>query len=115
MYYWWIKISTKIDIIKNLIPKFNNIIFVGGIANNILSFEGNRIGKSISENNCESIIKEIFEISKKYACEITYPEDVLIGKNTDDKSQIKNLNEISDDDFILDVGPKTLKRIKKYN
>ena len=106
------KISTKIDIIKNLIPKFNNIIFVGGMANNILSFKGNKIGKSISEENCESIIQEIFEISKNALCEVTYPEDVLIGKSADDDAQIKDLKDIADDDLILDVGPKTLKRIK---
>ena len=106
------KISTKINIIKNLIPKFNNIIFVGGMANNILSFKGNRIGKSISEENCESIIKEIFEISKNTLCEITYPEDVLIGKSANDDAHIKDLKDIADDDLILDVGPKTLKRIK---
>ena len=42
------------------------------MANNILSFKGNIIGKSISEKNCESIIKQIFEISKNTLCEITY-------------------------------------------
>ena len=41
------KISTKIGIIKNLIPKFDNIIIVGGMANNILNYKGNQIGKSI--------------------------------------------------------------------
>jgi phosphoglycerate kinase len=107
------KISTKIDIIKNLIPKFNNIIFVGGMANNILSFKGNKIGKSISEENCEKIIKEIFEISKNQLCEITYPDDVLVGKSTDGSAQTKDLRDISDDDLILDLGPKTLKKIKK--
>ena len=77
-----------------------------------MSFKGNRIGKSISEENCERLIKEIFEISKNTLCEITYPEDVLIGKSTDDDAQIKDLKEIADDDLILDVGPKTLKKIK---
>ena len=43
------KISTKIGIIKNLLPKFDNIIIVGGMANNIISFKGNQIGKSIKE------------------------------------------------------------------
>ena len=85
------KISTKIGIIKNLIPKFDNIIFVGGMANNIISFKGNNIGKSIKEENCEIIIKEIFETSKKYSCVISFPEDVLVGKNIDDKSQIKEI------------------------
>ena len=106
------KISTKIGIIKNLIPKFDNIIIVGGMANNILSFKGNQIGKSMKEKNCEMIINEIFETSKKNSCIITYPEDVLVGKNMEDKSKIKDLNKISDDDFILDIGPKTISKIK---
>ena len=66
----------------------------------------------MSEENCESIIKEIFEISKNTLCEITYPGDVLIGKSTDGDAKIKDLKDIADDDLILDVGPKTLKRIK---
>ncbi len=106
------KISTKIGIIKNLIPKFNNIIIVGGMANNILSHKGISIGKSIKEGKCEKIINEIFEASKNYSCEITYPEDVLVGKNYKDKSQVKELNEISEDDLILDIGPKTINKIK---
>ena len=105
------KISTKIGIIKNLIPKFDNIVIVGGMANNILNHNGNKIGKSIKEENCEIIINEIFKTSKNYSCEITYPEDVLIGKNIEGTSQVKKLSEIQDDDLILDIGPKTLNKI----
>ena len=107
------KISTKIGIIKNLIPKFDNIIIVGGMANNIISYKGYNIGKSIKEENCEMAIKEIFETSKNNHCEITFPEDVLIGKSMDDKSKAKELNCIKDDELILDIGPKTIKKIKK--
>ena len=106
------KISTKIGIIKNLIPKFDNIIIVGGMANNIISYNGNNIGKSIKEENCQIVIEEIFETSKNHSCSIIFPEDVLIGKNMNDKSQVKELNEIKDDDLILDIGPKTIKKIK---
>ena len=106
------KISTKIGIIKNLIPKFDNIIIVGGMANNIISYNGNNIGKSIIEENCKIVIEEIFETSKNHTCSIIFPEDVLIGKNMNDKSQVKELNEIKDDDLILDIGPKTIKKIK---
>ena len=106
------KISTKIAIIKNLIPKFNNIIIVGGMANNILKYKGNKIGKSIKEENCEMIIDQIFETSKNHSCVIYYPEDVLVGKNMNDQSQIKEINDITDDDLILDIGPKTLNKIK---
>ena len=106
------KISTKIGIIKNLIPKFDNIVIVGGMANNILSHEGNQIGRSIKEENCGTIINEIFETAKNYPCEIIYPEDVSVGKNMNDKAQIKELNQITTDDIILDIGPKTVNKIK---
>ncbi len=105
------KISTKINLIKNLIPKFDNIIVVGGMANNILSYKGNSIGKSIKEENCEKEIENVFKTSKDHSCSIIYPKDVKIGKSMDDKSQIKDLTEVSADDLILDIGPKTLKKI----
>ena len=107
------KISTKIGIIKNLIPKFNNIIIVGGMANNILHHKGNEIGKSIKEENCEGIIEEIFEKSKQHSCSISFPIDVLVGKNLKSNSEVKELNEINEDDLILDIGPKTINTIKK--
>jgi len=105
------KISTKINIIKNLISKFNNIIIVGGMANNILKYKGYPIGKSIKEENCDKIVQEIFTLSKKEKCKIIYPEDVAVGKNFNGKPEIKDLNNISKDDLILDIGPKTIKTI----
>ena len=105
------KISSKIGIIENLIPKFDNIVFVGGMANNILNFKKISIGKSLHEKNCDKIIKKIFDESKKNSCKITYPEDVVIGKELQGKPIVKNLAEITDDDMILDIGPKTIKKI----
>jgi phosphoglycerate kinase len=105
------KISSKINIIKNLIAKFDNIIIVGGMANNILRYKGYEIGKSIQEDNCDKIIEEIFSLSKKENCKIIYPEDVAVGKNLDGSAEIKELNNISKDELILDIGPKTIKAI----
>ena len=106
------KISTKIGIIKNLISKFDNLIIVGGMANNIIKYKGNQIGKSIKEEDCDLMVKEIFETLKSHSCKIIFPEDVLIGKNLDDEPQMKELNNIENDDIILDIGPKTLNKIK---
>jgi phosphoglycerate kinase len=106
------KISTKISIIKNLIPKFDDIIIVGGMANNILNYHGHQIGKSIKEDNCKSIIEDIYNTAKNYSCSITYPQDVKVGKSMEDKAQIKELNEVTINDFILDIGPKTISKIK---
>ena len=106
------KISTKISIIKNLIPRFDNIIIVGGMANNVLKYKGHSIGKSIQENNCETSISDIFKISKNYPCSIILPEDVAVGKTMDGNAKIKELNQIENDDIILDIGPKTINKIK---
>ena len=105
------KISTKIGVIKNLIPKFENIVIVGGMANNILEHRGYKIGKSIKEDNCKEIIDKIFSLAKVHNCNIFYPIDVSVGKNFNDTPQIKNLTEIENDDLILDIGNETIKKI----
>ena len=106
------KISTKIGVIKNLIPKFDNIIIVGGMANNILSYKGNPVGKSIKEINCNNIVDEIFKEAKNHSCSIIYPTDVAVGKNKKDEAIIKKISQVENDDIILDIGPETIKNIK---
>ena len=105
------KISTKIKIIKNLITKFDNIIIVGAMANNIIKFKGHEIGKSLCEKNCDEIIEEIFNLGKKNNCNIVFPEDVSVGKNFEDSSQNKDVNKVAKDDLILDIGSKTIRKI----
>jgi len=107
------KISSKINIIKSLITKFDNIIIVGGMANNILKYQGYEIGKSIQENDCDQIIEEIFSLAKKKGCKIIYPEDVTIGKDLNASPEIKELSNVSKDELILDIGPKTIKIINQ--
>ena len=106
------KISTKIDIIKNLIPKFDNIIIVGGMANNFIEYFGYNIGKSIKEKNCNQSIREIISLSKKGKCKITFPKDVLVSKKLNGLSKNKKIDEIKSDEMILDIGPKTINKIK---
>ena len=105
------KISTKINVIKNLITKFDNVIIVGGMANNFIEYFGNNVGKSIKEKNCSSIVEEIISLSKKGKCRIIYPEDVLVSKDLNGSSQKRELDEIMSDEMILDIGPKTLEKI----
>ena len=62
------KISTKISVIKNLIPKFDNLVIVGGMANNIIKYKVMLMVNQLQEDNCDTIIKDIFKFSKKYSC-----------------------------------------------
>ena len=105
------KISTKINIIKNLIPKFDNIIIVGGMANNFIEYFGNNIGKSIKEKNCHEIVDEIIALSEKNECKIIYPDDVLVSKYLNGSPVNKELDQILPDEMILDIGPKTINKI----
>ena len=107
------KISTKIGLIKNLISKFDNLIFVGGMANNVLNFMGHRVGKSLIEKNCNDIISDIFKTADENSCTIYYPKDVCVGHNLNDISHVKSLSEITNDEMILDIGPDTIKNILK--
>ena len=107
------KISTKINIIKNLISKFDYIVILGGMANNILKYKGHNIGKSIQEVNCDKIIEEIFFLSKNKNCKIIYPEDVTVAKDLNGSPKIKEVNEVSEDELILDIGPKTIQIVNK--
>jgi len=106
------KISTKINVIKNLVSKFDNIIIVGGMANNILRYKGFEIGISIKEKNCDKLVEDIFILSEKENCKIFYPLDVVTGNNLNDSPKIKELNNISKNEMILDIGPKTIKMVK---
>jgi len=106
------KISSKIKIIENLIPKLNNIVVVGGMANNFFKFNNKEIGKSIYEKNINNTIKRIFNLSIKYDCKIILPRDVKVGKNFESTSENKDLSEIRKEDIILDIGNKSVSAIE---
>ena len=106
------KISTKINIIKNLISKFDNIVIVGGMANNVIKYKGYDIGKSIYEKNSDLVINEIFNISKKKNCRIFYPNDVVVAKNLNGSPEYKKIDKILPDEMILDIGEETIKIIE---
>jgi len=107
------KISTKINVINNLAKKFNNIIIVGGMANTMLKHTGLNIGKSICENDCKSLVKEILNISQKFNCKISCPVDAIVSKNIEGIGENKDVKNINNDEMILDIGPKTISMIKK--
>ena len=81
------------------------------MANNFIEFFGNDVGKSIKEKNCNKIVEEIINLSKKEECKIIYPKDVIVSKELNGSPQKKELSEILSDEMILDIGPKTIETI----
>jgi len=107
------KISTKIDVLINLIKKIKTIVIVGAMANNFIKHEGYNIGKSIFEQNKENLVDNIRRLAKVHSCNLVIPQDVVVSKNHNLKGQLKNLNQIDDTDLILDIGKKTIENISK--
>ncbi len=107
------KISTKIGILKNLIPKFDNVVIVGAMANNVFKYQGLKIGKSIYEENLDNLIQEIITFAKINNCKIHVPIDIKVGKKLNGLSTEKDFKDIEDDDIILDIGSRTLDEIRK--
>jgi phosphoglycerate kinase len=105
------KISTKITVMSSLIKSANNIIIVGAMANNFLSYYNYEIGKSLKEDNSLEIIRKILQEADKNKCNIIIPEDCLVSKSFEGNPITKNIDSIEKDDIILDIGPKTLKII----
>ncbi len=107
------KISTKINVISNLISNVNNLIIVGAMANNFFVYKNLRVGKSLIEKNVEEIIENIYKKAQANNCEILIPQDCIVGKNFGGEGSNKNLDEIRDDEIILDIGINTIKNINK--
>jgi phosphoglycerate kinase len=107
------KISSKINVITSLIEKINNLVIVGAMANNFLTYKNFIIGKSLVESNTREIIKKIYDKASKNNCEIIIPEDCVVGTSFEGEGQNKNLNQIEENEIILDIGSNTLKKIKQ--
>jgi len=107
------KISTKINVITNLIGKINNLIIVGAMANNFFIYKNFKVGKSLIESNTKEIIKKIYDKALKNGCEIVIPEDCVVGTSFEGEGKGKNLEQIGENEIILDIGANTTKKIKQ--
>lgn len=107
------KISTKIDLISNLIKKVDFMIIGGAMANNFIKYNNFKIGKSLFEPHKEGTIKEIIFTAHKNNCKLIIPEDVIVSANENIAGKNKSLSEIESNDIIFDIGANTIKNIGK--
>ena len=106
------KVSTKINVITNLIKNVNNIIIVGAMANNFFSFKGFKVGKSLLEKDSNKVIAKIYNDAKKHNCNIIIPTDCNVSTYFEGSGKTKNQDSIKENEIILDIGPKTIIKIE---
>jgi len=106
------KISTKIQLLNNIIEQFSAVAIGGAMANTFLLANNYNLGKSLVEKD---LIKEANNIqlkAKKFNCELILPIDVLCGKNIHDTNPVhRKINEVLSEEMILDIGDDTTKLI----
>ena len=107
------KISTKINVITNLLKEVNNIVIVGAMANNFFVHKNLKVGKSLIEKNTKEIIANIYKKAEEHNCKILIPEDCMVGTDFEGSGKNKNLDEIQENEIILDIGFNTIKKIQK--
>jgi phosphoglycerate kinase len=103
------KVSTKLTILESLLSKVDTLIVGGGIANNFLLDSGHAIGKSLCEKDLAGEAARIMEQARSKKVTLPLPVDVVVGSSLDasSKATVKKVEEVSAEDMILDVGPKT--------
>lgn len=98
------KVSTKLEVLDALSDKVDQLVVGGGIANTFLAAAGHPVGKSLYEPDLLDAARKIAE-----KVQVPLPVDVVVASEFDAnaKAVIKDVDQVSDDDMILDVGPKT--------
>ena len=109
------KVSTKLSVLHNLLDKVETLVVGGGIANTFIKAEGHCVGNSLYEEDLVQEATEIMAKAKQKGVTIPVPVDVRVAKEFSETAAvlIKDVCDVSSDDMILDIGPKTEKIIAK--
>jgi phosphoglycerate kinase len=107
------KVSTKIDLLENLVRKVDALVIGGGMANTFLHAQGVGIGKSLAEKDLAATALRIIEKAEAAKCAIILPVDAVVAYQfaANTPSQAYGLDAIPADGMILDVGPQSIARI----
>jgi phosphoglycerate kinase len=103
------KVSTKLELLGNLVGKVDQLIVGGGIANTFIAALGHDVGKSLVELDLLETAKQIMADAKARGAEIPLPVDVVVAPAfaADAPATVKTIDAVGADDMILDIGPQT--------
>ncbi len=103
------KVSTKLELLANLVGKVDQLIVGGGIANTFIAAAGYNVGKSLYEPDLLDTAKKIVADAKARGADIPLPVDVVTAKQfmPDAVAEVKSVDAVAEDDLILDIGPQT--------
>ena len=107
------KVSTKLDLLNNLVTKLDSLAIGGGMANTFLYAQGREVGASYCEKGLADTAREIMARAAANSCELLLPIDIVVAERAAPgaAARVRELDEIDEDERILDAGPKTIARL----
>ncbi|OJU00867.1 MAG: phosphoglycerate kinase [Rhizobium sp. 63-7] len=110
------KVSTKIDLLMNLVKKVDALVIGGGMANTFIAARGTDVGKSLCEHDLAATAKQIMIEAASAGCAIVLPEDGVVAREfkAGAANEVVDINAIPSDAMVLDVGPKSVAAVNDW-
>jgi phosphoglycerate kinase len=108
------KVSTKLDVLRNLVAKVDHLIIGGGMANTFLAARGIDVGKSLCEHDLKDSALAILDAADRANCTVHLPYDVVVAKEfapNPPSLRTCNVHEVAADEMILDIGPAAVEAL----
>jgi len=109
------KVSTKLDLLKNLVTRLDKLAIGGGMANTFLYAQGHDVGASYCEKDLAETAREIIRLAGHNNCKLFLPLDIVVAEQMASgvPTRVRNLGNVDDHERILDAGPETVARLKR--
>ena len=103
------KVSTKLDLLENMISKVDLLAIGGAMANTFIYAQGLGVGNSLCEPDLSQTAKDVLAASERAGCEIVLPDDVIVARAlaTNAEAKVAEAGAVPDDHMILDIGPQS--------
>ncbi len=109
------KVSTKLDLLKNLVTRLDKLAIGGGMANTFLYAQGHDVGASYCEKDLAETAREIIRLAGQSNCKLFLPIDIVVAEQMAKgvPTRVRNLGNVDEHERILDAGPETVERLKR--
>jgi phosphoglycerate kinase len=109
------KVSTKLDLLGNLVTRVDVLVIGGGMANTFLFAEGKRVGKSLCEKDLADKARSIAAAAVKAKCRLLLPVDVTVARElkANAPAHVVDVDHVPEDEMILDIGPKSVAGVEE--
>jgi phosphoglycerate kinase len=107
------KVSTKLDLLRNLVTKLDKLAIGGGMANTFLYAQGHDVGASYCEKDLAETAREIIRLAGQNNCKLFLPLDIVVAEKLAPgaPARVRDVGSIDDEERILDAGPETVERL----